>query len=259
MLPEGLHIVQHHPRADHPPVVIVHGQPDRSKNFARVLHLLTDLPVTAYDRRGYGKSLDATPTALGFSDHADDLIAIMGGTPSIVVGQSAGGTIAMMAATRAPELFLALGVWEPPLTAWDWWAQGEAWDRTAEHAMFCDAELLGETFNRLILGDERWESLPERTRDLLRAEGRQFRADMTCQLVKLFDLDDLTVPFLVGYGDQTPPFGQIATSRLAERMGAEVFVGEGADHFAHTGSPAVWAELVRRTVALAERNVSRHA
>ena len=119
MLPEGLHIVRHlhHHEADHAPVVIVHGQPDRSKNFARVLHLLTDLPVTAYDRRGYGKSLNAAPKARGFSDHADDLLEILDGTPSIVVGQSAGGTIAMLAATRAPELFLALGVWEPPLSS----------------------------------------------------------------------------------------------------------------------------------------------
>lgn len=252
MLPEGLHIVHHHPHADHVPVVIVHGQPDRSKNFARVLHLLTDLPVTAYDRRGYGKSLDATPQARGFGDHADDLIAILDGKPSVVVGQSAGGTIAMLAATRAPELFLALGVWEPPLSSWDWWAQGEAWERTAEHAMYCDAEQLGEDFNRMILGDERWFGLPERTRDLLRLEGRQFRADMTCQLVRMFDLDDLTVPFLVGYGGASQEFNRIGATRLAERTGAQVFVGEGADHFAHTGSPAVWAELVRRTLALAE-------
>ena len=97
-----------------PPVVLVHGAPDRSKNFAHVVHRLADLNVTVYDRRGYGRSLDAAVRpdgsfAGGFDVHADDLVTILDGTPSIVVGQSAGGAVAMLAATRAPELFLALG------------------------------------------------------------------------------------------------------------------------------------------------------
>ena len=33
------------------------GAPDRSKNFAAVVDRLADLPVTVYDRRGYGKAL----------------------------------------------------------------------------------------------------------------------------------------------------------------------------------------------------------
>jgi hypothetical protein len=32
-----------------------------------------------------------------------------------------------------------------------------------------------------------------------------------------------------------------------------LYVAEGADHFAHTNQPWAWVELVRRSVALAER------
>ena len=46
MQPPGLHVVRHHADAPGPPVVLVHGAPDRSKNFAHVVHRLSDLPVT---------------------------------------------------------------------------------------------------------------------------------------------------------------------------------------------------------------------
>ena len=67
--PPGLHVVRHHDDAPGPRVVLVHGAPDRSKNFAAVVDRLADLPVTVYDRRGYGKSLAAGAEG-GFNVHA---------------------------------------------------------------------------------------------------------------------------------------------------------------------------------------------
>ena len=127
-----LHVVRHHADAPDPPVVLVHGGADRAKSFAPIVQRISDIPVTVYDRRGYGQSLTVGADGDRFDDHADDLIAILGGTPSVVVGHSAGGAIAMLAATRVPELFLALGVWEPPMTQWEWWPadarqQAAAW------------------------------------------------------------------------------------------------------------------------------------
>jgi len=239
-------------------VVLVHGAPDRSKNFAHVVHRLHDLHVMVYDRRGYGKSLAAAPrpdgsVAGGFAVHADDLIALLDDTPSVVVGQSAGGAIAMLAATMAPELFLALGVWEPPMVPWDWWVGEEAQRRTMDYASYDDAFCLGEDFNRSILGDERWEQLRDRTKDLLRAEGAAFRADMAFQREPFLDLDAIKVPFIVGCGTVAFSEGhRMANHRIADRAGAELLVVEGADHFAHTNHPDAWVELVRRTVALAD-------
>lgn len=258
MVPPGLHVVRHHPDASGPPVVLVHGAPDRSKNFAHVVHRLTGLRVTVYDRRGYGRSIDAGVGADGdvrggFDVHADDLLGLLDGMPSVVVGQSAGGTIAMLAATRAPELFLALGVWEPPMVAYDWWVGEEAMERTAVWARYTEPLQLGEDMNRSILGDDRWEGLRDSTKAMLRSEGLAFRADMACQAEPLFDVDLLKVPFVVGHGTDIPEPFLAANRRLADRTRAERYIGEGADHFAHLGNPDVWAGLVRRTVELAMR------
>jgi pimeloyl-ACP methyl ester carboxylesterase len=84
---------------------------------------------------------------------------------------------------------------------------------------------------------------------MLRAEGWAFRADMACQLEPFFDLDALKPPIVLGCGTVAPhPGWPRAHALVAERIGAELFVAEGADHFAHTGAPEVWVELVRRTV-----------
>lgn len=262
MQPGGLHVVRHHVDAPGLPVVLVHGAPDRHKNFAHVVHQLPDMAITVYDRRGYGRSLDAAwrsdrSFAGGFDVHAADLIELLGDGPAVVCGQSAGGAIAMLAAVRAPDLFAALGVWEPPMVPWEWWAGDEPYRQTMAWAGYDDAEQLGEDFNRAILGDERWNGLRESTKTLLRTEGRAFRADMACQSAPYFDLDALKVPLLVGWGTGGMPGLGGCHQRLAERMGAEQLVGVGADHFAHTNQPGVWAGLVRRTVALAEPGMRR--
>lgn len=257
VLPPGLHVVTHHATAvtGAPPVVLVHGAPDRSKSFAHVVRRLPDLPVTVYDRRGYGKSVDAAwdsdgSFAGGFQVHADDLIAILGDTPSVVVGQSAGGTIAMLAATKAPELFLALGVWEPPMVPWDFGSGTHAYEFTMALAGHDDPLALSERINRDILGDDRWDALRPSTQQMRRAEGWAFRADMACQLEPFLDLDALEPPIVLGCGTVPPDPGWPRTHTLvAERLGAELFVAEDADHFAHIGAPEAWVELVRRAVA----------
>jgi pimeloyl-ACP methyl ester carboxylesterase len=256
MKPAGLHVVHHHEDAPGPRVVLVHGAPERSSSFNRVVQLLGDLPVTVYDRRGYGKSLGAGAEGAGFDAHADDLIAILDATPSVVVGQSAGGAIAMLAATRAPQLFLALGVWEPPMTAWDCWPP-DVRESTLALGRVADPAAAAESFSRLALGDERWEQLPERTRDLVRAEGAAFCADMASQDSRFFEVERLRVPRLLGCGTVLTalmnPSHEGVFARSAAETGCELLVFEGADHRAAVTRPDVWAQFVRATVELATR------
>ena len=152
------------------PIVLVHGAPDRSKNFAAVIAELGDLPVITYDRRGYGKSIDVMPPAQGFGDHADDLIEILDGRRAVVCAQSVGCNVAMTAAARAPELVAALGVWEPPNAWCDWWPHPGMYEAASRLAASTDTEAMAEGYNRQILGDERWEALADRTKQMLRAE-----------------------------------------------------------------------------------------
>jgi pimeloyl-ACP methyl ester carboxylesterase len=252
--PHGLHVVRHHADAAGPPVVLVHGAADRSKSFAKVVQRLGDVPVTTYDRRGYGMSLFAGDDGDRFDTHAEDLIAILDDTPSIVVGHSAGGAIAMLTASRVPELVLALGVWEPPMTQSDWWPPA-ARQQTVTWAHSEDAASVGEQFHRVILGDTRWNQLPEPTRRRMRLEGKAFRADMASQDRALFDLDQLTVPRLLGCGTVQPAGFDGVHQRTAQVTGCELMLIEGAAHSAHISHPDAWAELVRATVGLAGRSV----
>lgn len=250
MIPDGLHVVDRAgPAAT--PVVLVHGAPDRSKNFAAVVELLPDFPLLTYDRRGYGKSESAKPPAQNFTDHAEDLIAILDGRRSVVVAQSVGCNVAMAAAAMAPSLITALGLWEPP-TAWcDWWPVPDLRESVQHFVAATDTALLGETFNRNILGDERWNALPERTKDMLRREGAAFQVDMISELTAPFQFVDITCPVVIGAGSATVSGHLEGARRLARILDADLFEVAGADHFAPTTSPGAWAELVRRTVASA--------
>jgi pimeloyl-ACP methyl ester carboxylesterase len=251
VVPADLHVATHHPDASGPRVIIVHGAPDRSKNFAAVVRLLADLPVTTYDRRGYGRSLSAHPPSNGFDRQADDLLSILDGQPAVVCGQSAGGSIAMLAATRAPDLFLSIGVWEPPMRWADWWPDTSGLNWMPDW-LELDSAWLGESFNRQLIGEDRWEALPERTRHMLRAEGAAFRADLLSQERPPYDVADLRSPMVVGAGTVGPDWMVEGCRRLAERTGGEFLLVEGATHVAHTHHPEVWAQVVRRAVALAD-------
>ena len=140
------------------------------------------------------------------------------------------------------------------MIGWDWWPP-ENLQEAAEWAHDRDVEALGERFNRRILGDDRWEELPERTRQLLRAEGEAFRADMLSQESPPFDIDDLTVPRLVGCG--TVPHFPVTTSTwqlTAAKIGCELRVIEGANHWAYLSQPDAWVRFVREAI-----NLGNHA
>ncbi|MCU1345825.1 MAG: alpha/beta hydrolase fold protein [Acidimicrobiia bacterium] len=250
MPPDDLHVVHHHQSADHIPVILVHGAPDRSKNFAKVLPLLEDIPVTVYDRRGYGKSLPARPPSRGFEDHVDDLLAIIDGKRSVVVGNSAGGLVTLMTAIRAPEVVAAIGVWEPPVVWAPWWPHDDGLAFAREYSDM-EPAALAERFNQEMLGD-RWEALPERTREMLRAEGFAFQQDLLSQLRRPFDVEDLKVPIVVGCGTLAHEMIEGGMRALAKRTSGELFLPPDTDHFVHTNAPHALAEMVRRVVALAE-------
>lgn len=233
-------------------MVLVHGGGDRSKSFTPIVQRLSDMPVTVYDRRGYGESVVLGADGDRFDVHADDLIAILDGTPSVVVGHSAGGAIAMLAATREPELFLALGVWEPPMSQCEWWP-ADARQLAIEWGRATDAEAAAEHFNRLILGDARWEQLPERARQRMQLEAKAFRADMASQDRVVFDIDQLVIPRLLGFGTAQSKTWTRVHQRTAEMTGCEVMIIEGAAHAAHISHPDIWAQFVRAAGALVGR------
>ncbi|MGN6696180.1 MAG: alpha/beta fold hydrolase [Aquihabitans sp.] len=228
-----------------PVVVVVHGAMDRSSSFGRVARQLDGLHVIRYDRRGYGRSVDAPLGSL--DDHVDDLLAIIDGQPVTVFGHSIGGVIALVAASRSPEAIRSVLAYEAPTPWTDWWPKPRSTppEDPADEA---------EAFMRRAIGDHFWSRLPARTRADRRAEGGALRADIaSLQGPAPFDPASLEIPVVAASGSDTTWWHQRATRELADAvpMGEHAVVA-GAEHAAHLSHPAATAHLVRQAVERAE-------
>jgi pimeloyl-ACP methyl ester carboxylesterase len=230
-------------------IVLVHGAPDRAASFGDVVELLDDLPVVAYDRLGYGdRPLSDKAPDPDLGDHADDLLAVIGSGPAVVVGHSFGGLVAMVAATRPEAPITALGLWEPPMTWDDWWpdpAMGPAIEAVAEAA---DVDELGERNMRRVLGEEAWAALSPTEQARYRAEGRGLRADMRAVGHTPFEVSEVRGPSTVGLGQRPGPYPDVAR-RLAAELGADLVEVPGTAHLVHLTHPPLFARFIRNVAA----------
>ncbi|HEX8805123.1 MAG TPA: alpha/beta hydrolase, partial [Acidimicrobiales bacterium] len=113
-----------HESGDGPLVVLVHGAMDRSGGMLRARRILArDHRVVRYDRRGYGRSRAATPSA-DFGVQVDDLAEVLDGRPAVVAGHSFGGILGLALAERSPALVRAVLAYEAPLVWEPWWPNG---------------------------------------------------------------------------------------------------------------------------------------
>lgn len=230
-----------------PRVVLVHGTMDRSSSFGRVIRVLDDFSVTRYDRRGYGRSVELGPPT-GMQQQIDDLVAVIGDRPAIVAGHSYGGTIALAAAQRHPDVVRGVVAYEAPMQWLDWWPDTSA--GATALAAASDPEDAAERFMRRMIGDRRWERLPPSTRAARRTEGPTLVAEMAHARPPngpWFDPGEIGVPVLAGCGAE----GAAHHRRSAEVLAASVPDGElvvvdGAGHGIHLTHPAEFAGLIRQ-------------
>ena len=230
-------------------VVLVHGSMDRAASFLKVVRRLPELEIVRYDRRGYGRSVTAG-TALTIDEQVDDLLAVLGGSPAAVIGHSLGGVIALTAAQRHPELVPSVGAFEAPMAWSDWWPTVSAGAAAVEASRHASAEDAAEQFMRRMIGDERWERLPSRTRAERRSEGSALLAELRAIRGDApYDPRQITVPVVAGYGTESKPYHQQAARQLAELAPhGELIVIEGAGHAAQSSHPDAFADFVRRVV-----------
>jgi pimeloyl-ACP methyl ester carboxylesterase len=236
------------------PVVLVHGSMDRAASFLKAVRRMPDLELVRYDRRGYGRSVGAG-TAAGIDEQVDDLLAVMGGRPAVVVGHSLGGVIALAAAERHPQLVPSVGAFEAPMPWTDWWPGVSAGGAAVAAARTVGPEDAAEQFMRRMIGDERWERLPSRTRAERRSEGPALLAELgAIRGAPPYDPRRVTVPVVSGYGTESKPYHQQAAQALADLAPrGELVVIEGAGHAAQSSHPEAFAGFVRRVLARAER------
>ncbi len=232
-------------------LVAVHGTMDRHTGFAAVRRALPELRTILYDRRGYGRSRPLPP-APDLDASVEDLLGLCAGRPAVVVGHSYGGCIALRAAEVAPDVVRAVTVYEPPLPWLVEWPDDTSSGRALRAA---DPAAAAEAFLRRMIGNRRFEELPERVRDDRRREGPALLADLRSvrpapgQPAPIH-LEAVRVPVVVGRGTTSPPHLLSGADRMAAILpGGELTVLEGADHGAHTSRPEALAGMIRRAVA----------
>ena len=226
---------------DAPHIVLVHGSLDRSAGMAKLSRRLEDrFRVTRYDRRGYGRSM---PHAGPFDMDAqvDDLVSVITAanmTPArcVVFGHSYGGNVALATAQRYPALVGGVVVYETPLSWLPWWpgttAGGDA--RAWEH----DPPGAAERFMRRLIGDARWERLPEATRAARRAEGPALVGELgSLGRQQPWSADEISAPVLAMRGELGPAHHEQGMGVLAGWFGGEVVTIPGARHFGPNTHP----------------------
>lgn len=225
-----------------PLVVLVHGSLDRSAGMARVARLLQSrFRVLRYDRRGYGRSV-AHPGPFGVADHVDDLEALLDGRAAAVVGHSYGGNVALAASVRLGSAVTGVGVYETPLSWMPWWPGTTAGAAAAASS----PQEAAEAFMRRLIGDDAWNSLPERTRAARRLEGTALRAELTALRESApWSAADVKAPVLAAHGSRGSSHHARGMQWLAAELpNARLRVVDGAGHGAPNSHPAGFVDQV---------------
>ena len=204
---------------DAPVVVLVHGSMDRSAGMLRLSRHLGDalggdrLRIVRYDRRGYGRSAPH-PGPFGMAGQVDDLVAVLAGRTAVVVGHSYGGNVALAAAAHHPELVAAAAVYETPMSWAPWWPGGTAGSRAVAHPG--PPEDAAEMFMRRMIGEGRWEALPDRVRAARRGEGVAMVGELAdLRVHPPWNPAQLAVPVLFAFGSDGAPHHRRAMTEAA--------------------------------------------
>ena len=221
-----------------PLVVVVHGTMDRAAGMLKVSRRLDDrYRVLRYDRRGYGRSAPHDGP-FGMNEQVADLVSLLDGRRAVLVGHSYGGNVALATAARHVELVAGVAVYEAPMS-WE-----RSWPGTTAGAVALashqDNETAAELFMRRLVGDQRWEELPERTRATRRAEGAALVGELgDLRANRPWDPAAIGVPVMLGCGSLGRPHHQQGMARMASIIvGAELVTLENCRHDAPTSHPA---------------------
>lgn len=245
---DGIRVVERRgPSDDSPFVVLVHGVLDSAHSLERLFPRLPEYHLLTYDRRGYGRSAFPADGPRSLAGHAIDLLALLRDRPAVVVGHSMGGNTALCAAHARPDLIRSVSGYEvhaPWVPVWSAETQAGVLAIAAD----TDPEGLGETSYRRVLGDAKWDALPEEDKRRRRAEGLAYQTDLGTGWETEYAFERATVPTVLGCGERSLAFFVDATRALAETMPATYVEIATAKHAAHITHPADYVAFVHATV-----------
>lgn len=202
-----------------PLVLLIHGSMDRSAGMLKLSRRLDhQCSVARYDRRGYGRSRPHHgPFDMGAQ--VADALSMLAGRRAVIFGHSYGGNVALAVAAAVPEQVAGVAVYETPLSWEPWWPGSTA--GAAAVAAANEPERAAEGFMRRMIGDERWQALPERTRQARRAEGVAMVAELAdLRLHRPWEAARITMPVLAGFGSRGAAHHRTGMEYLASEIGA---------------------------------------
>jgi pimeloyl-ACP methyl ester carboxylesterase len=249
-------------RGSGPPVLLIAGAGGDAAELAGVAATLADqFTVTTYDRRGNSRSPRPTGwTKTSLAEQADDaaaLLATLGQAPAVVLGTSAGGSIALEVALRHPEAVRAAIIHEPPILAGTTNPQAVTDDLGA---MIQQGMAVGgppaamELFLRWAAGDATFEAIDPADRDRYLGNGEVFIGvelpPFMAYAPAVEAIGDARGPIVAAGShasrDSASPhhFLYQAAAWLARQVGTDLLEVPGA-HMAYLTDPAAVAEGLR--------------
>jgi pimeloyl-ACP methyl ester carboxylesterase len=216
--------------------------------------------VIAYDRRGYART-GGEPVRL-VSRHSADAAAILEylqATPAVVVGTSAGATIAVDLAVRRPDLVQAVIAHEAA------WRASRHLPNTSQLAAVVKIVWLtlrgrhgdaAETLLRAAYtyrdGGTAWDAFPEEWRRIARENARPALLDFRNSVgnyPSAADLANVAVPVVCSYGARSPnSIIRLTRSLAAAIPTARTHEIEGAGHAAPFDATSTFVLLIAGTI-----------
>ena len=245
-------------RGDGVPVLCIHGTGSSGLIWASAIAELARIGrVITYDRRGCTRSERPEPyTETTVAEQADDaaaLLDVLSAWPSVVIGRSYGGAVALDLARRHPDHVRALVLLEPVVEGVS--SDADRWIERVRQRVRADVDSRGldaaaEAVGREALGDAGWEGLPEPVKQMFTANSPAVVAELTRPLyeVDVSALKRITLPVLVVAADSSPPaFRQVAGALARAIPESREMVVEGG-HLVDPAHPGV-IEFVREAVS----------
>lgn len=225
-------------------VVLVHGSLDRKAGMALIAREAQKVcTVIRYDRRGYGSSFphDGPFTV---EKNVDDLKKVVGDRKVVVFGHSFGGHMALGLASQSPQSVAGVSTYESPLSWMEWWTQNSAGAAAVKEV----PEKAAEAFMIRLIGQKRWDALPEKTKEARRQEGPALIGELSdLRQRSPWDIEKISCPVLVGVGERALEHHRRGAQWLSDNLSdAQLVVVNGAGHGAHVSHAGdVFRQLIR--------------
>lgn len=227
----------------HPLVALIHGSMDRSAGMLKLSRRLDDdFRVLRYDRRGYGRSYPHSgPFAM--DAQVDDLVELLAGRKAVLIGHSYGGNVALTTADHQPDLVAGVAVYETPLSWEPWWPGTTAGSIAVAEAG--KPQQSAEHFMRRILGDQRWEALPERSKQARRDEGLAMVEELAdLRRNRPWVAEHITVPVITAFGSLGAPHHRDGMRHVGEWLHCPVVELPDCRHDAPLSHPNLFRSMV---------------